>query len=193
MPQIRKTLRRIDQPGTARFLTFSCYRRLRLFDNDRIKNRFVERLTQVAQDKCVQVIAWVVMPEHVHLVLLPSESGVTVGSFLRSLKSPLSAEVLGVWRDRRALILSHITDNAGDHHFWQAGGGYDRNVWGQELLEKIRYCHANPVTRGLCERSVDWPWSSARNYEAGTTKFCDDAIGPAIPLDLLPRARGPLT
>ncbi len=44
--------------------------------------------------------------------------------------------------------------------------GYDFNIDRQKtLLEKIDYCHKNPVTRGLVESPADWPWRSYRYYE----------------------------
>ena len=52
--------------------------------------------------------------------------------------------------------------------FWQPGGGYDRNIWtAQELHEKIRYIHNNPVRRGLVEQAQQWRWSSYRAWEEG--------------------------
>jgi putative transposase len=49
--------------------------------------------------------------------------------------------------------------------FWQPGGGYDRNIERVDTLERmIDYIHLNPVRRGLVERAIDWPWSSARWY-----------------------------
>ena len=38
---------------------------------------------------------------------------------------------------------------------------YDFNVWNREKrIEKLRYMHRNPVTRGLVDRPEDWVWSS---------------------------------
>ena len=52
------------------------------------------------------------------------------------------------------------------YRFWQRGGGYDRNVVEPvTVYHQIDYIHNNPVRRGLCENSEDWPWSSARFYE----------------------------
>ena len=51
------------------------------------------------------------------------------------------------------------------HRFWQPGGGYDRNVVELATVHAmLDYFHANPVRRGLVERTIDWPWSSARWY-----------------------------
>ena len=56
-------------------------------------------------------------------------------------------------------------DGACERRFWQAGGGYDRNVVEvTTALKIIEYIHRNPVRRGLVERPEDWPWSSARWY-----------------------------
>jgi hypothetical protein len=125
------------------------------------------------------------MPEHVHLVVF-SES-TTMDAFLKRLKGPFSQWALRRCANANDAMLTRVQTPDG-HRFWQAGGGYDRNVIGDELLEKIRYCHANPVTRALVSRSVDWPWSSARRYESRA-----DAIGPTIPFDRLPRGAGSLT
>src|SRR5262249_59037607 len=58
-------------------------------------------------------------------------------------------------------------DGSREHRFWQAGGGYDRNVVEPETARLIiDYIHHNPVRRGLVERPEDWTWSSAR-WNAG--------------------------
>lgn len=52
-----------------------------------------------------------------------------------------------------------------EFRFWQAGGGYDRNVGDESTLRTmIDYIHQNPVRRGLVDRPEDWIWSSARWY-----------------------------
>ncbi len=139
---------------------------------------FVERLDQVSLRHHVHILAWVVMPEHVHLIAFPEEP--VIGNFLVDLKSPFSQKVISRWRELNAMVLERI-DHADGPRFWQAGGGYDRVVMGDELLEKIRYTHRNPITRGLAASSIDYPFSSARAYENLPTK------GPTIALDLLPR------
>ena len=50
-----------------------------------------------------------------------------------------------------------------ERHFWQPGGGYDRNIFSTKaLMSVVNYIHANPVRRGLVEDPLDWEWSSAR-------------------------------
>jgi putative transposase len=180
----KKTLRRAIEPDTARFLTFSCYRRIRLFDNDRIKDRFLEHLGAETARQQAHLLAWVIMPEHVHLVVVPNEQD-DVPRYLLSLKRLFAREVLDRWRELDAPILPRLRDLSGDLHFWQNGGGYDRNVLGDELWEKIKYTNSNPVKRGLVADGCDWKWSSARAF-AGRT----DAVGPAVASQFLPMSGG---
>lgn len=179
MTQHRRSLRRIEARGHARYLTFSCYRRLPLFGNDSIKQVFIAQLAWVCRRLSVALYAWVVMPEHVHVLLMPHPPRVTVTGVLGALKRPVAARVLGRWRELNAPILPRLIDPRGHAHFWQRGGGYDRNITTpHELYEKISYIHHNPVRRGLVDRPIDWPWSSAGWYERRD--------GCGVPVDPLP-------
>ena len=84
------------------------------------------------------------------------------------------------WRELDAEILRRVTDSEGKQRFWLPGGGYDRNIFtDEELEEKIKYIHHNPVRRGLVERAIEWPWSSARWY-AGIRRPGDLEMDPLI-------------
>ena len=61
------------------------------------------------------------------------------------------------------LIRASIEQDDGTPRFWQAGGGFDRNIRDSaEMSRTIRYIHRNPLKRGLVERPEDWAWSSLR-------------------------------
>jgi putative transposase len=176
----RRTFKRLEADNVTRFLTFSCHRKLPLLGSAAIRDHFMSHLRLALNRHRVQPIAWVVMPDHVHLIVLPKH-GDAVTSFLISLKRPFAQSVLTRWRKIDARVLTRIARPDSSHRYWQTGGGYDRLLFGNELFEKIRYCHANPIRRGLCQTSTDWAWSSARQY-AGI----EDAIGPKINFSLLP-------
>lgn len=135
----------------------------------------------------VSVLAWVVMPERIHLIVYDEEAR-PLGPFLQTLKDPVAREVLARWRELDAAILTRLRSKAGSTHFWQAGGGYDRNVVDRKLIEKIRYVRGNPIERGLSPDGVSWKWSSARAY-----REWPDAIEPPVAFDLVPNHRGELT
>lgn len=191
---LRRTMRRQEQLNAPRFLTFSCFHRLRLFQNDAIKNVFASALAAARAEHRFRLFAWVIMPEHVHLLIVPRPavgfrdgrqifaSASTVRAILHDLKGSVSRTVLARWRQLRAPVLARLADSAGRRHFWQRGGGFDHNTrheW--SLLEQIQYMHHNPVRRGLVTQATDWAWSSARWY-AGERQG-------QIPIDFAPGAR----
>jgi putative transposase len=88
------------------------------------------------------------------------------------MKNSSAKRILNSLRQQRSSSLDKLqTKTAGAgalHRFWQAGPGYDKNIWSLEkAIEKAYYCHRNPVTRGLVTKPEDWKWSSYRSLELG--------------------------
>ncbi len=161
----RKSLRRIEHPSHVRYLTFSCLHRLPLFKNDAIKSAFIDHLDLTRDRTRFRLLAWVIMPEHVHMLIWPSLPEHPVADVTSRLKREFARKVVTRWRELNAPILTKLTDADGRTRFWQPGGGYDRNIVSEhELREKIDYIHANPVRRGLANFPTDYSWSSARSY-----------------------------
>ena len=107
-------------------------------------------LERVRRSYGMCVYGYVVMPEHVHLLVNEPERE-TLARAMQSLKQSVA----------RTLAL-----RAKDP-FWQARY-YDFNVWSEKkFVEKLRYIHRNPVERGLVERPEDWRWGSFRHYRTG--------------------------
>ena len=167
----RKTCKRWDAPWQAHALTFSCFHRQPFLTGQHAPRWFLSALDQ-ARVKCpFDLWAFVIMPEHVHLVLLPGE-GVRIRDILYQIKKPVTTWAIA-WVKRHqpsflARMLHRQTGGRRSHRFWQRGGGYDRNLRSvADVHEKIHYVHSNPVRRGLVERPGDWPWSSWRAWEEG--------------------------
>jgi putative transposase len=165
MPEsIFKRMRRIDN-GSIRYCTFSCYRRLQLFGNDAIKDAFVEQLGAAQAKFGCELIAWVVMPEHVHMLVRPVPWESVLAPVLAWTKSCFAQRVIARWRTLNAPVLRRIVSPQGDCRFWERGGGHDRNIiTEEELLEKLGYIHFNPVKRGLVRDPREWKWSSQMAY-----------------------------
>lgn len=176
----RKTRRIFDHPGHAHFLTYSCQQRLPLLDSDRTRQWVIEAMAVTRDRLGIRIGAYVIMPEHVH-VLVRCPEGISVSVVLGSLKKPVSARAKAWLAEHDPGWVERLTVEKGNRRvfrFWQAGGGFDRNIWKQRTLEDvIEYIHANPVRRGLVERPTDWEWSSAR-YWAGMDGVLEmDRIG----------------
>jgi len=118
--------------------------------------------------------AYVIMPEHVHLVLLPKDAA-SISAILSTVKQSVSKRAI-YWLKKHApeflVEIEDVQPNGRRHYrFWQRGGGYDRNLRSvRDIHEKVRYVHENPVRRGLVERPTDWPWSSASAWETGNNE-----------------------
>ncbi len=158
-------MKRFEHENHARFLTFSCYKRLPLFNNDQIKNRFVDQLKSTRDLTGFRLIAWVIMPEHIHLLIWPNSPEYPVSKVTWHLKRNFAKQVITRWRQLDASILDKIQTPDGKLRFWQHGGGYDRNLYTlNEINAKINYIHTNPIRRNLVNQPEEWKWSSARWY-----------------------------
>jgi len=145
-------LKRIYGFNDLHFITFSCYRRLPLLATPRAKNTFVEVLDQVRYRFVFALIGYVVMPEHVHLLISEPIVG-TPSTAMQMLKQRVSR------------LVREGTVYGKDHSFWQARF-YDFNVrTKKKKVEKLLYMHLNPVKRGLVEQPDDWIWSSYSFYQ----------------------------
>lgn len=173
-------MRRRELSGGSRFVTFSCQGRLPLFNNRRIAGLFVDAMARARTERGLRVFAWVIMPEHVHILCKPAR-GTTLERVLRAMKMSVTKRVLARWRDLDAPILARLADATGRPRFWLKGGGFDRNVRGVgEFAREVRYIHRNPVERGLVVRPEDWRWSSVRWWmgEREGEFECDAPSGP---------------
>jgi len=165
---MRNPLQRYYGRGDLHFITFSCYRRRAYLGMARARNRFVKILGQVRSRYGFQLLGFVVMPEHVHMIISEPKKG-TPSRVLQVLKQRVS-RALRRGRPRNAsaqLSLGFCTTEAEAPAFWQRRF-YDFNVWSSgKLWEKLNYMHRNPVQRKLVSHPKDWPWSSWSHYEKG--------------------------
>lgn len=128
----RKTYQRLNEPGHAHALTFSCFRRQPFLTKDRSRGWLIEGIARSCEKCKFDLWAYVIMPEHVHLLVCPREQEYSVSLFLKSLKQSVSKKALSYVREQAVDFLSRMKDlrpNGEVHYrFWQRGGGYDRNL-----------------------------------------------------------------
>jgi putative transposase len=161
-------LKRYFGKGHLHFITFSCYRRLPLLKTARSRDIFVRELGKVRNETGFRLIGYVVMPEHVHLLISEPERG-TPSTALQKLKLRVSQKIRKRRRDGSVgqLPLPFNDERVVPKAFWQARF-YDFNVYSSgKKIEKLNYMHANPVTRKLVEHPKDWLGSSWSFYRKG--------------------------
>jgi putative transposase len=170
-------LRRYDEPGHTHFWTISCYRRLQFFHDDGMKQVVIKALRTLQTKIGVCLIGYVIMPEHLHVLVYPHRRGedkpVPIGEVLQTFKEYVGRQgkecLRDVWRQQGRLWSDPLNQWASGQFDKQEilhTRGYDRNILTRrEFDEKLNYCHKNPITRGLVAAADEWRWSSYRFYE----------------------------
>ncbi len=151
------------------FITCSCYRRLPFLSTARSRDRFLSILERTRERYRFVVVGYVVMPEHIHLLLTEPEVA-NPSTAMQVLKQRTARALLPKSKRKDPRQRSLFVGESQRRAFWQARF-YDFNVWTtKKRVEKLRYMHRNPVKRGLVESPEQWRWSSYRFYllnEAG--------------------------
>ena len=144
------SLKRFQQARCLHFVTFSCQHRDPLLGTPESRDEFLEILERTRTWYAFFITGYVVMPEHVHLLISEPER-TKLSTALQMLKQNTA----------------HELRPAEGVPFWEPRY-YDFNVWSEaKTVEKLRYIHRNPVHRGLVERPEDWLWSSFNHYATG--------------------------
>ena len=165
-------LKRYYGTGALHFITCSCYKRLPYLGTPERRNLLLTVTEAMRQRYQFAVVGYVVMPEHMHLLISEPQTG-TPSTVMQAIKLSFSKRVLKarVPHFSRAVCArsgAFPSDETGDsHHLWTRRF-YDFNLWSQpKESEKLHYMHQNPVVRGLVQSPEQWPWSSYRFYAYG--------------------------
>ncbi len=139
-------LKRFQKAEALHFITFSCFHRLQLLPAPEPKDTFEAVLEQIRARHQARIYAYVLMPEHVHL-LVNEPPSILLAQLVKALKQTTSRKLKG-----------------DQERFWQERY-FDRNIRGEAARsEVIRYIHRNPVKRGLVASPEQYTWSSFSHY-----------------------------
>lgn len=137
-------IRRWEFPGETYHVTFHTrFRRKILAGN--LANIVAEEISQLRGEKDTIIHSWVIMPDHVHLLVTPKDGKIS--------------KVLNLLKGRTGRYLHKLLPDL--DRIW-AKRYYDRRLReADEIVEHSEYIIQNPVKAGLCENPEDWQWSSA--------------------------------
>src|SRR5579862_3548069 len=170
----RAPLERRYGQGDLHFITCSCYQRRPLLRSARRRDTFLGILDQVRTRYQFSLVGYVVMPEHIHLLISEPKIG-TPTTVMQVLKQRVSRSLRPKSRAQRnpnQLALWRAVHTDMPRRFWQRRF-YDFNVWSwKKKIEKLNYMHMNPVERGLVTHPKTWAWSSYRFYQYGERNSC---------------------
>ncbi len=164
-PPHRKSIQHHNILGHVHLLTFSCYKRMPLLNNDVARHLLSESINRASERLGFGLVAFVYMPEHVHLMVFPKSDDCTIEKILYGIKKPYSSRMKKILTESNGRLLQSLTvqERPGkiSFRFWQEGPGYDRNYTSLDTcIQAAEYVHNNPVRRGLCKSPDEYRWSS---------------------------------
>lgn len=155
-------LRHYDHDGRARFITINSHQNLPIFSSVEIRNLIIDRFIERCHQDKVRVLAYCLMPEHFHFVIVPPLE-LKIGPFVGRFKLVTSMEMHNFYLGRSSTLLQRlqaVRDGESRFVLWMRRC-YDRNCRNEkEIQQKVDYCHWNPVKRRLVRSPELWKWSS---------------------------------
>jgi len=158
---------------------------LDVFTRNTYKDILLDSLSYCQINKGMEIIAWCIMTNHVHLIFR-STAGEKPEQLLGDFKRFTSKKLVRAIKEntqesRRKFLLEHFKNaaqgasNVSNHQFWR----HDNKpieLWSNVVIwEKIKYVHENPVKAGLVFRAEDYMYSSAIDY-AGEKGLLENVV-----------------
>ena len=138
----------------SHYLTFSTFHRKKYLLDDRICEALAKRINEAAKKHNFAVLAYVFMPDHVHMLIHPMNEIYDMSAILKSIKQGVS---------NKAKFRKWIATD-----LWEHGGGFDSNIFSPKPRHDcILYIMQNPVRKEMVEVSWEYRWSSANWYVHG--------------------------
>ena len=141
-------LARVVIPNIPHHVTQRGNRRSTVFWDEDDYQAYYDLLLDATIKAGTEVWAYCLMPNHVHMILVPTD------------EQGLRATFADAHRQYTRRINSR---NKWTGHLWQ--GRFGSVAMDEEhLVNAVRYVSLNPVRAGLVEKAEGWPWSSARAH-----------------------------
>jgi REP element-mobilizing transposase RayT len=158
---------KFHNPEGVYFITFAVQGWVDVFTRNEYKNMIVDNLAYCQNNKGLELFAWCLMTNHLHLIAR-AEEGTTLSIILRDFKKYTSKAILQAIvnndrESRREWLLTQFKTEKGNR-FWR-GDNRPIELWSNTVIDqKLNYIHQNPVEEGLVFRAEDYVYSSATDY-----------------------------
>jgi len=158
---------KFHNPDGVYFVSFAVQRWVDVFTRNEYKDILVDNLKFCQENKGLEIFAWCIMTNHVHLIVRAKE-GCSLPDILRDYKKFTSKEIKKTISEnykesRKEWLLEHFETQEG-FRFWR-GDNKPIELWSNKVInQKIDYIHQNPVEEGLVFKAEDYVYSSAIEY-----------------------------
>ncbi len=158
---------KFHNPEGVYFITFAVQGWVDVFTKNDYKNIIVDNLSYCQKNKGLELFAWCLMTNHLHLIARAVD-GNTLSNILRDFKKFTSKALIKAIQEndresRKEWLLNQFKTEKGNR-FWRADNK-PIELWSNAVIDqKLNYIHQNPVTEGLVFRAEDYVYSSAADY-----------------------------
>lgn len=146
----------LNLPGALHFVTGNFLDRAKVFIEPSCCNAFLDVLSSTNQRWPSKLIAYVLMPDHFHLISNPRDG--RIKEFVGEFKSRSAKSIV------KATKRFRFKADEDGHQVWQESFKSNALWSGWMIWQKINYIHANPVKAGLVKSAKDYRWSSFRAF-----------------------------
>lgn len=168
------------------FVSFATVNWIDVFVRQVYFNVLIESISYCRAEKGMELYAYCFMPSHVHLIFRSSKEQPM--ELLRDFKKHTAKKLLEAIennpQESRKEWLLWMFERAGEkqgniskYQFWQHHN-QPIELWSEKVIkQKIDYIHNNPLESGFVTNSIDWKYSSARNFQDDQTVLEIDYVG----------------
>ena len=119
----RKTRKSFNKPGEAHELTFSCFKRQKFLGKERTRRYFLAALDLAREKHGFHLWAYVIMPEHAHVLIWPKREEYSVSGILKTIKQSVARKAIRYLRDENpaGLKLLATGHKESPYRFWMDG------------------------------------------------------------------------
>jgi REP element-mobilizing transposase RayT len=157
------------------FISFAVVNWIDVFVRKEYKNKIIESLEYCVKEKGLIIYAYVIMSNHIHLLIGKSNVDISFSDIMRDLKKYTSMHLLKMIKEHNQesrkewmldLFLSAGEKNSNNkkYQFWQQNNQPILLSFDDKIDKAIDYIHENPVKAGFVLESSEYLYSSARNY-----------------------------
>ena len=171
-----KNLPKFDDNSYAHFITTKTYHHYPYFRDEELCQIMVEELKFYSRKYGFDLIGYVIMPDHLHLLVWwdkEEKPRLSISAIMRGIKGATAKRIIDLIQGKGLERMLQSTRRSADskshrqslkYRLWQPGC-YDFDIYSEtKLLEKLDYMHNNPITAGLVSSSECYKWSSWRLY-----------------------------
>ena len=164
---------RFDNPDGIYFVTFAVVDWVDVFTRSLYVDILLESICYCQENKGLEVFAWCIMSNHVHLIIRRKEVH-SLSDILRDLKKYTSKRIIEAIKtqteSRREWMLHRFSwagkqnSNNTSYQFWQQDNQPEELFSKEFTKQKLDYIHQNPVKAGLVDEAQYYNYSSAKDY-----------------------------